>query len=89
MFTYSDWSKGYQLQLLVKDVTEGRDLVGRILAIQNDTPDWSKANKSANEAEMTAYPTNPGTEVILSRPRKKARKRPIGNVRFQYASLMV
>lgn len=85
MFTYSDWSKGYQLQLLVRNETEGRELVDRVLNIQNDIPDWKFANLSTNQEEMQAYPTNPGTERVLNEPRKKQRKRPIADVRFQHA----
>lgn len=89
MFSYSDWAKGYQLQLLVRSESDGREIVNKVLDIQGDTPDWSKANYSQNESESQAYPVNPGTTVVLGKSRKKTRKRPIAIVRFQYASCLI
>ena len=83
--SYTDWEKGYQLQLLVRSKTEGRRIVEQVLDIQSHTPDWDKFNHQQNEAPSSAYPTNPGNQSILGRSRKKARKRPIADVRFQYA----
>lgn len=89
MFSYSDWSKGYQLQLLVRTQSEGRDLVTRVLDIQNHSPDWANANFSENELETQAYPSNPGTETVIGKVRNKRRKRPIADCRFNHAVLHV
>lgn len=89
MFSYSDWPLGYQLQLLVRDRTDGRDLAEKVLSLQNHTPDWSKANYSQNEEPLSAYPYNPGTEMILGEPKKKYRKRPNVDVRFTAAFLFL
>jgi len=89
MFSYSDWDKGYQLQLLVRTDSEGRDLTSRVLEIQNDIPDWKNANSSGNQEEMEAYPTNPGNQLVIGKTRKKARRRPIASCRFNHAVLHV
>jgi hypothetical protein len=89
MASYSDWGKGYQLQLLVRSETEGRELIGKVLDIQNDTPIWSKMNYSTNEEPMAAYPTIPAQDFIYGETRRVPRKRPIASCRFQYALLHV
>lgn len=89
MASYSDWGKGYQLQLLVRSETEGRELIGKVLDIQNDSPQWSKMNYSTNEEPMAAYPTIPEQDYIYGETRRLPRKRPIASCRFQYALLHV
>ncbi|MGB3135401.1 MAG: hypothetical protein WBG38_14435 [Nodosilinea sp.] len=89
MASYSDWGKGYQLQLLVRSETEGRELIGKVLDIQNDSPTWSKMNYSVNEQPMAAYPTIPERDYIYGETRRLPRKRPIASCRFQYALLNV
>ncbi len=89
MFSYSDWPLGYQLQLLVRDRTDGRDLAEKVLSLQNHTPDWSKANYAQNEDPLSAYPYNPGTEVVLGETKKKYRRRPNVDVRFTAAFLFL
>lgn len=89
MFSYSDWAQGYQLQLLVKTKSDGRDLVQRVLNVQNDTPDWSKANVSENEEASQAYPSNPGNISILGKARRAKRKRPTADCHFRNANLFI
>lgn len=89
MVTYSDWEKGYQLQILCRDKTDGKQLINKVLDIQNDTPDWAKANLNKNEEESQAFPTNPGIQLILGKSRKKPRRRPIADVRFRYATIHI
>lgn len=85
MISYSDWEKGYQLQLLCRDKAEGRSLINKVLEIQGHTPDWSFMNVSENEEPSSAFPTVPDREVIFGQTRRLPRRRPIASVRFQYA----
>lgn len=89
MANYTDWGKGYQLQLLVRSEAEGRELIGKVLDIQNDSPQWSKMTYSTNEEPMAAYPTIPEVDYIYGQTRRLPRKRPIASCRFQYALLHV
>jgi len=89
MVTYSDWEKGYQLQILCRDKNDGKTLISKVLDLQNHTPDWAKANLNKTEDEVQAYPINPGTQVILGKSRKKPRRRPIADVRFRYATIHI
>lgn len=89
MCAYSDWEKGYQLQLLCRDKSEGKRVVEQVLDIQSDAPDWSKLSVSENDQPSSAYPTVPPSENILGKVRKLPRRRPIADVRFQYATLHI
>lgn len=89
MVSYTDWSRGYQLQLLCRSASEGRQLITHVLDIQNDTPNWKYCNVSENEESGTAYPPVPPLETVYGRSRRLPRRRPVGDVRFQYATLNV
>lgn len=83
--SYTDWDKGYQLQLLVRNKTDAREIVTLILGTNGDRPIWSKFNYKENEEPTTAYPTIPPTQRILGQTYRESRIRPIASVRFQYA----
>lgn len=89
MCSYSDWRKGYQLQLLVRTRAEGKRIVEQVLDLQNHTPDWEFFEHKVNDAPLVAYPTIPGQDRIYGETRRPPRKRPIADVRFQYASLHI
>lgn len=85
--SYSDWEKGYQLQLLISDKNEGRRIVEQVLDLQQQSPDWEFFNYSENESPSQAFPSLPPTQIILGKSRRLARRRPRADVRFQYAVL--
>jgi len=89
MASYTDWGKGYQLQLLTRSTSEARELISKVLDIQNDVPNWAKMNYSENEEPMEAYPTIPEREMIYGELRREPRKRPIAAVRFQHSLLHI
>ncbi|PSB16050.1 hypothetical protein C7B65_22765 [Phormidesmis priestleyi ULC007] len=87
MCSYSDWAKGYQLQLLVRNETEGKRIVEQVLDIQGHSPDWEFLNMSVNSEPSQAFPTIPPRETILGKSHKLSRRRPISEVFFQHASI--
>ncbi len=89
MCSYTDWSKGYQLQILARDETFARNLVTQVLDIQNDTPEWKRFNVNENQDESSRYPIVPPNERIYGEVRRTARERPLADVRFQFAVLNV
>lgn len=89
MMTYIDKNKGYQLQLLVRNELEGRELITKVLNVKNDVPNWTKAQYKENLEPAAAYPTNPGTGRIYGETRTLPRHRPIASVRFQFAVLHI
>ena len=89
MCTYTDWDSGYQLQLLCRSKAEGRRIVEQVLDIQNDSPRWEYFEHKENEEPATAFPTIPERDFIYGESRRTPRRRPIADVRFQYASLKI
>ena len=89
LFSYTDWKKGYQLQLLCRNETEAKRVVEQVLDIQGHAPDWKKLAINTNAEPSQAFPTIPTSQNILGKSRKLPRKRPIADVRFQYALLHV
>lgn len=89
MASYTDWKRGYQLQLLVRSETDARSLIENVLDIQQHTPDWSKLNLSENQEPASAYPVIPDTEYIYGETRRLPRRRPVADCRFQYGLLHI
>jgi len=89
LYSYTEKDKGYQLQLLCRDEATAKELINKILDLQNDTPDWKffKSNIADNENE--SFPYNPGNQTILGKSRRKPRRRPMVDVRFQYATATI
>lgn len=83
--SYTDRKKGYALKIHCRSEGEGRRVIEQILDIQSDTPDWQYLNISENASAASAYPTIPPTDFILGKTRRQPRKRPVADVRFQYA----
>ncbi len=89
LYTYADWDKGYQLQILAKNSSQPRDIISKILALQNHTPDWVFLSKSGSESEIERYPDLPQTKIILGEQVTLKRVRPLVQVRFRYADAKV
>jgi hypothetical protein len=87
MFPYNDWSKGYRLQLRCRNETEAKRIIEQVLDIQGHTPQWKYLGINTNAEPVQAYPTVPGYTTILGERVRLPRKRPIGEVIFQYAVL--
>jgi hypothetical protein len=89
MYTYADWEKGYQLQLLCRNIGDAKTLVEKTLDIQNHVPDWKNLyiGESAEPAEK--YPTIPSHKTILGKQVKDSRSRPICEVRFKEAMIKI
>lgn len=82
---YSKLSQGYNFILRARDLSEGKSLIQKIVAMNGDSLDTEILKLSAVDNEADAFPYNPGTQVILGKRRPKPRKRPLVNVRFRYA----
>ncbi|MEO0348842.1 MAG: hypothetical protein AAF282_02190 [Cyanobacteria bacterium P01_A01_bin.15] len=89
MGSYADWPKGYQFQLLVKTEAEARRIIEASLNVQNDTPNWEFFNYSTNAEPATAFPTIPETNRVYGETKRGPRRRPVADVRFQYAHMIV
>lgn len=83
--SYIDKPKGYQFQLLVRNKTDAKEIITKVLNTNNDTPNWANLSYKESDEPNNAYPIIPGNVSILNQTRKKPRIRPIASVRFQYA----
>lgn len=89
MASYTDWDKGYQLQLLVTNEAEAKRIVEQVLDIQSHTPDWKFLNINENSEPAERYPVNPGNQTILGKSREKTKQRPVEDVKFRYATINI
>lgn len=89
MVSYSDWDRGYQLQILCKERAEGRRVVEQVLDIQGHRPQWEYCNYIVSESPSVRYPTVPDKEIVLGVSRRRKVERPEVKVRFDTALLMV
>ncbi|CAO5072653.1 hypothetical protein MICAER10613_038560 [Microcystis aeruginosa] len=83
LYSYTEKEKGYQLQLLCRDDSTAKELINKVLDLQNDAPDWKFLKSNIADDENESFPYNPGNHTILGKSRKKPRRRPMVNVRFQ------
>jgi hypothetical protein len=86
---YKEKEKGYYLKVFAFSINEGKEVISKVLDLQNHTPDWSNMAVSENEQTMSAFPTIPPTKTILGKPTRMPRKRPVGYVRFERASCQI
>ena len=89
MATYTDTSKGYKLQLLVKSEVEAKRVIEQVLDIQSHTPDWKFLNITENSVPLERYPNIHKTEIILGKSRRLPKRRPSEVVHFRYASIYI
>lgn len=85
MFSYNDWEKGYQFQLLCRTEAEAQRIISAVMSLQFHLPDWKRLYKGENVEEALAYPTIPGKQIVLGEPRNLPQSRPNAKVRFQYS----
>lgn len=85
LVTYTDWDKGYQLELLVPDENEGRKIIEQVLDIQGHSPDWENMNINKPAEPLAKYPNKAEKEIILGKTIEMPQRRGVGRVLFQYA----
>jgi hypothetical protein len=83
---YRDPERGYLMSVNAFSESEGKDLIRKVLDIQNHTLDGDKLTIQQLDS---APPIVPPQQVILGKTRRLPRKRPVGYVRFIYADLHI
>lgn len=83
--SYTDRDKGYQFQLLVRNKTDAKEIISKVLRTNSDTPNWAKLRYQEADIPSEAFPTTKGNLNILGELIAEPIQRPIINVRFQYA----
>jgi hypothetical protein len=84
-YTYRDKSKSYFFVVTTINETEARNVIKKLLAINNDVPDWELLTESRSNKDFVATRT---TQVNGKRY-KKPQRRPLGRVSFISAELHV
>lgn len=87
MITYTDWNQGLQLQILCKTVTEGEQVIQKVLDVHGASFVRKKMNVVENQDDDARYPSTPDRELILGESVELPRERPLVDVRFRYATL--
>jgi hypothetical protein len=64
-------------------------LINKVLDLQSHTPDWKFLKSNIADDENESFPYNPGSQTILGKSRRKPRRRPMVDVRFQYATATI
>ena len=92
--SYSDWDKGYQFQLLCRNESDARTLIGKVLDIQGHTPDWENLNISENSEPASARSeehtselqslTNLVCRLLLEKKKTKKKKTKTIRKHFSY-----
>lgn len=89
MYSYCDWDKGYQLQLLCANEAEAQRIVEQTLDIQGHSPDWEFFNTVTNKQPASRYDDTPATVQVMGEAVKENRERVTGRVWFRSAFLSV
>ena len=84
--SYRDLQRGYRLLLWAYSESEAREVIGKVLDIQGHPFDDDFLTVSETRKE---YPTQPGTQFIYGKTRRKYTEKPISYVRFRYAALHI
>jgi hypothetical protein len=88
-YTYFDRKKGYQLKLNVPSEAEAKRVIEQVLDLQGHSPEWEFLNLNQAIQELQKYDETPRSKMILNKPRKQVRRRPIGKVTFYRAELHI
>jgi len=88
ILSYKNRFQGFDGQWwLCRNAAGGRELLTRLLAIQDAELDTSKLRMSAALDEAAAFPENPPDIVVLDKPAKQEKERPIVDVVFASAEI--
>ncbi|MCL1466047.1 hypothetical protein [Argonema galeatum] len=86
--SYKKKEEGYWIQIYVSSEQKGKEVINKILSIQNHSFDENCFFCSTKpEKDSINNPT--GTRRVYEKQKKKKRYRPTANVRFRYATLNI
>lgn len=89
LYTYVDKPLGHRHKVLAKNKLDAEEIIKKLLAITQDTYQAKLLRLNKAEAETEAFPSNPGTQIILGETYKEPRTRPVVKVRFLYAQIKI
>ena len=85
-FSYRDKEKGYEFIITAQNETEAKDVINKLLSIQDDAPlNEALLTRSIKEKNWNARETVRVAGEVFTKPKE----RPIGKVHFTHAELAV
>jgi hypothetical protein len=89
VISYRNRPQGIECWYLVKSKAAGIELLKKILAVIDKPLDLKRVKYSITEAEDKAYPSTPETITVLGEQVVTAQQRPIADVRFVRAEIVL
>jgi hypothetical protein len=89
LFSYADYDKGYQLQLLVNSESEALRVIESVLDLKADSVDREKIQQARNLAPEKAFDDTPKKKTILGKPEEQRARRKPCKVKFLYAQMFI
>lgn len=86
LVTYKDLNNGLNLQIYAISKAEAVQVIRKVLDCAQVPYDEDRVVTHTSEED---FPANPGTQLILGKPRRKPVRRPVANVRFQRATASI
>lgn len=86
LYTYTDKSNGIQFSIPAFSEAIAEALIKKCLDCAGVTWQAENFNACTNKSPSTKFPTLPANQVIYGETQKKPRRRPVGDVRFQWAA---
>lgn len=87
--TYFDRLHGYDFRILARTEGDAKDLIGKILSIQEHELDTALLNFSQRDNPGKAFPVVTPAKQIYGKMRKGKRRRPIATVEFKGAQCFI
>ena len=87
LYSYSDWERGLQFQVLSTDVASAQIVINACLDVRGYTFDSEYFNLVENKSEASRYPDSSDSINLLGKKTYFPKERPIVAVTFQWAKL--
>lgn len=87
LYSYSDWQRGLQFQLLARDEVSARTVINACLDVRGYSFNEECFNLVENKAEAQRYPDTSDSITLLGQKTYFKKERPVVPVVFQWAKL--
>ncbi|NET91528.1 MAG: hypothetical protein F6K45_26205 [Kamptonema sp. SIO1D9] len=89
LYSYTEWDKGYQFQILATQESDAKDLCREVLGLRSHSFESTRFQSVLNDDPTEAYPTTPRSELIAGEMVRHPAERPVLNVRYRYSTIYI
>ena len=89
LYSYADLKQGFRFKVLARNQSDATEIIQKAVGIVGKTYNAKFFKKNEAIDANAAFPTVPGTQILLGKTVKIPRRRPIADVRFIYASIKI